>query len=154
CRTPGDVRALFPHARLVVKNAEIGATEFSGEEHTFVPGPVVDVVEVGGAGDAFAAGYLTALLRGAGPAARLQAGHDQAAAEHAGAPDFGPTRGIACPRPTSRAATPASWPRAAGSAAGEAWNSAARPGIGGSTTWSDPSNPRPIWSRCGSPAPR
>src|SRR5699024_898546 len=64
CRTPGDVRRLFPHARLVVKNAEIGATEFSGEEHTFVPGPVVDVVELVGAGDAFAAGCLTALLRG------------------------------------------------------------------------------------------
>ncbi len=93
CRTPEDVRTLFPRARLVVKNAEVGATEFSGEEHTFVPAPVVDVVEVVGAGDAFAAGYLAALLRGEGPAARLQAGHDQAARVLASTSDFVPTRG-------------------------------------------------------------
>src|SRR5690625_4376815 len=92
CRTPQDVRALFPAVRLVVKDAEVGATEFDarGADGTFVPSPVVDVVEVVGAGDAFAAGYLTADLRGAGASARLQAGHDQAARVLGSTSDFVP----------------------------------------------------------------
>jgi len=36
------------------------------------------VLEAVGAGDAFAAGYLASLLRGAPAAARLRAGHERA----------------------------------------------------------------------------
>lgn len=46
-------------------NPADGATEFLGETQSFVATPPVDVVEVVGAGDAFAAGYLASLLDGA-----------------------------------------------------------------------------------------
>jgi 2-dehydro-3-deoxygluconokinase len=66
--------------RLVVKDGAVGATEVvAGAEPVFVPAHAVEVVEVVGAGDAFAAGYLSELLRGADAAARLLAGHDLAA---------------------------------------------------------------------------
>lgn len=94
CRTPEDVRALLPTAQLIVKNADVGATGFFDDEQVFIPAPVVDVVEVVGAGDAFAAGYLTTLLAGAEPATRLQAGHDQAAQVLGSTSDFVATRGF------------------------------------------------------------
>lgn len=93
CRTPEDVRAVFPAGTLVVKNADVGATEFTDTATTFIPAPVVEVVEVVGAGDAFAAGYLTAHLGGADSADRLQAGHDQAARVLGSTHDFVPTTG-------------------------------------------------------------
>jgi 2-dehydro-3-deoxygluconokinase len=65
--------------RLVVKDADIGATEFIGETETFVASPVVSVVEPVGAGDAFAAGYLSALLRGSTSRESLEHGHSLAA---------------------------------------------------------------------------
>lgn len=82
--TPAEVRALLPEpARLVVKDGDIGATEFArgadgrdGVEH--VAAHRVEVVEAVGAGDAFAAGYLGALLDGRDAAGRLRAGHDRA----------------------------------------------------------------------------
>ncbi len=43
-----------------------------------VPALAADPVEVVGAGDAFAAGYLAAWLDGAPPAERLRAGHERA----------------------------------------------------------------------------
>ena len=43
-----------------------------------MPAVPTDVVEAVGAGDAFAAGYLAALLQGADATARLQGGHQRA----------------------------------------------------------------------------
>ncbi|MFK3678432.1 sugar kinase [Microbacterium sp. NPDC090218] len=79
--TPTEIRAFLPNcALLVVKDGDVGATAFDGDaEPVFVPAPVVEVVEPVGAGDAFASGFLSATLDGAGLAARLSAGH--AAAE-------------------------------------------------------------------------
>jgi 2-dehydro-3-deoxygluconokinase len=71
-----DVRALLPEpSTLVVKDGSVGATSFAESGTCFVPAPVVDVVEVVGAGDAFAAGYLAGLLRGAAESDRLMLGH-------------------------------------------------------------------------------
>jgi 2-dehydro-3-deoxygluconokinase len=84
CLTPADVRMLLPDPhRLVVKDGAVGATEFErrvdGDDRvTFVPAIPTQVVEPVGAGDAFAAGYLAALLNGADSAARLLAGHERA----------------------------------------------------------------------------
>jgi 2-dehydro-3-deoxygluconokinase len=84
CETPADVRALLPEpARLVVKDGDVGATEFerrpAGDDaETFLPAIPTVVVEPVGAGDAFAAGYLAALLSGASSADRLLAGHERA----------------------------------------------------------------------------
>ncbi|NUL33043.1 sugar kinase, partial [Streptomyces lunaelactis] len=47
---------------------------------TFMPAPRVDVVAHVGAGDAFAAGFLSATLRGLPPGDRLRHGHLMAAA--------------------------------------------------------------------------
>ncbi|WES63852.1 sugar kinase [Microbacter sp. GSS18] len=81
-RTPtaADVRARFPGvAELVVKDGEVGATAFTATGRVFVPSHRVHVVEPVGAGDAFAGGYLAALLRGDDPTARLTSGHERAA---------------------------------------------------------------------------
>ncbi|WP_308796876.1 sugar kinase [Agromyces silvae] len=78
--TAEDVRALIPEPRrLVVKDGDVGATEFDGADQTFAPTTPTEVVEVVGAGDAFAAGYLVAAMRGAPAIDRLRAGHDRAA---------------------------------------------------------------------------
>lgn len=80
--TAEDVRDLIGSSvRVVVKNAEVGATQFEPGvgPGTFVPAEPVEVVEPVGAGDAFAAGYLSAWLRGAAPAERLRFGHRVAA---------------------------------------------------------------------------
>lgn len=66
---------------LIVKDADIGATLFlrgSGDP-VFVPAREVEVVEPVGAGDAFAAGYLSALLRDEPPSERLAFAHRVAA---------------------------------------------------------------------------
>jgi 2-dehydro-3-deoxygluconokinase len=60
---------------VVVKDSDAGATLLDAGERTFVPAEPVEVVEPVGAGDAFAAGYLSGLLRGAAPVARLRWGH-------------------------------------------------------------------------------
>lgn len=75
--TPAEIRALLPHcALLVVKDGDVGATAFAGDDApVFVPAPVVEVVEPVGAGDAFASGFLAATLEGDDLAARLSAGH-------------------------------------------------------------------------------
>jgi 2-dehydro-3-deoxygluconokinase len=46
-----------------------------GEHSTFIATPPVEVVEVIGAGDAFAAGYLHGVLAGLSSEASLAAGH-------------------------------------------------------------------------------
>lgn len=71
-----DVRAVLPEVPvLVVKDAEHGATCFEAEGAVFVPSPRVDVVEEVGAGDAFAAGFLSGLLRRLSPERCLRLGH-------------------------------------------------------------------------------
>ncbi|WP_190121475.1 sugar kinase [Streptomyces inusitatus] len=87
---PEAVRAALPEpAVLVVKQGARGATMFerpagagpdAGDTVTFAPAPTVDVVAPVGAGDAFAAGYLSARLRGLAPKALLRHGHLWAAA--------------------------------------------------------------------------
>ncbi|GAA3934039.1 sugar kinase [Microbacterium soli] len=77
------VRALLPEpGLLVVKDGDVGATEFDSrggaDARTFAPAIRTEVVEAVGAGDAFAAGYLCALLQGAGAAQRLASGHRRA----------------------------------------------------------------------------
>ncbi|WUH91265.1 sugar kinase [Streptomyces sp. NBC_00433] len=75
------IRAALPEpATVVVKQGAAGATVFSGAERVHVPAPVVDVVAHVGAGDAFAAGFLSATLRGLPPRDRLRHGHLLAAA--------------------------------------------------------------------------
>lgn len=68
CRTPGAVRELLPGPRrLVVKDGALAAHAFvrsdDGADHSVVqPALRAEVVEVVGAGDAFAAGYLAGLV--------------------------------------------------------------------------------------------
>jgi len=79
CRTPVEVRALVPSpARLIVKDGDVGATEFSEDGAVFVPAIPTEVVEAVGAGDAFAAGYLAGVLAGLAPQESLHAGHERA----------------------------------------------------------------------------
>lgn len=74
------VRALFPDVpQLIVKDAEIGATQFSAAGSVFVPALAVEVVEPVGAGDAFAAGYLSGWLDGLSTERSLRLGHLMAA---------------------------------------------------------------------------
>lgn len=91
CRTPDDVRAMLPGpSRLIVKDGDVGATEFDRSDTTFVPAVRTTVVEEVGAGDAFAAGYLAALLHGAGPPERLRGGHEIASLVLQSTSDFLP----------------------------------------------------------------
>jgi 2-dehydro-3-deoxygluconokinase len=89
---PGAVAELIDApVRLVVKDGPVGATEVAPDaEPVFVPARRVEVVEVVGAGDAFAAGYLSELLHGSAPAARLDAGHDLAARSLSSTHDYLP----------------------------------------------------------------
>ncbi|MDT0612944.1 sugar kinase [Streptomyces lancefieldiae] len=78
---PEAVRAALPEPELlVVKQGAAGATAFHGEHVTSVPALRVDVVAAVGAGDAFAAGFLSATLRGLPVRERLRHGHLTAAA--------------------------------------------------------------------------
>jgi 2-dehydro-3-deoxygluconokinase len=75
-----DVRAALPEPPvLVVKQGPAGATMWNGAATTFEPSLRVDVVEPVGAGDAFAAGFLSATLRGLPDRERLRHGHVLAA---------------------------------------------------------------------------
>jgi 2-dehydro-3-deoxygluconokinase len=79
-QTATDIRRLLPGpARLIVKDAEVGATEFFGTDETFVASAEVAVIEPVGAGDAFAAGYLSALLSDTGSHLAIERGHALAA---------------------------------------------------------------------------
>ena len=79
--TAESVRDLLPDVpHLVVKDGDIEAVEFHGPDVTRVPARRVEVVEPVGAGDAFAAGWLSGYLRDQSPADRLAAGHASAAA--------------------------------------------------------------------------
>ena len=75
-----SVRALLPGVgELVVKDGDLGATTFTGDDTVFEPSLPVEVVEAVGAGDAFAGGYLSALLQGEPVPERLRRGHGRAA---------------------------------------------------------------------------
>jgi 2-dehydro-3-deoxygluconokinase len=78
---PDAVRAALPEPRLlVVKRGSAGAVAYDGPARITEPAPRVDVTAAVGAGDAFAAGFLSATLRGLPVAARLRHGHLWAAA--------------------------------------------------------------------------
>jgi len=88
---PADVRRLLPRPRLlVVKDGGHSAVAFSAEGTWTVPAPATDVVEPVGAGDAFAAGVLTGLLRGGGMERALRLGHITAASALKVTADHGP----------------------------------------------------------------
>ncbi|MGY0058833.1 sugar kinase [Streptomyces sp. LZ34] len=80
------VRAALPEPEvLVVKQGSAGATAYArrpdgGDTVTFEPALDVEVVASVGAGDAFAAGFLSGTLRGLPVAERLRHGHLMAAA--------------------------------------------------------------------------
>ncbi|QLQ40481.2 sugar kinase [Micromonospora robiginosa] len=78
---PAAVRDLLPGPELlVVKDGPVGATALPRTgPAVFVPARPVDVVEPVGAGDAFAAGFLAGLLRGADLRSCLRLGHLTAA---------------------------------------------------------------------------
>ena len=74
--TAEDVRAFLPEPRiLIVKDAAIEAVSFSEGATVRVPSLRVEVVEPVGAGDAFAAGWLSGYLGGRTARERLQLGH-------------------------------------------------------------------------------
>jgi 2-dehydro-3-deoxygluconokinase len=85
---PGAIRELLPEPRtLIVKQGARGATLFErtgarGAPDTVTSVPALDVTVVApvGAGDAFAAGFLSASLRGLDVRTRLRHGHLTAAA--------------------------------------------------------------------------
>lgn len=73
---PAELRNMFPEPRhLVVKNDAHIVTAFDGTDRVDVPALTLDVVEKIGAGDAFAGGYLTALLSGRSAVACVRFGH-------------------------------------------------------------------------------
>ncbi len=83
------IRAALPEPEvLVVKRGAAGATVFAREDGAagamgagcHAPSPRVDVVAPVGAGDAFAAGFLSATLRGLAVRDRIRHGHLMAAA--------------------------------------------------------------------------
>ncbi|MFE3097994.1 sugar kinase [Streptomyces sp. NPDC059248] len=84
---PDAIRAALPEpGTLVVKQGAAGAVAYvrdpgrATDSVVFVPAPTVDVVAPVGAGDAFAAGYLSAALRDLPTRDRLRHGHLTAAA--------------------------------------------------------------------------
>ena len=88
-RSADEVRSVIgTHNTLIVKDGAVGATEFDGASATFVPALEVEVLEPVGAGDAFAAGYLSAFLRNEKPRARLRLGHEVAALALTSTSDF------------------------------------------------------------------
>ncbi|MCU1441325.1 MAG: hypothetical protein JWP85_2322 [Rhodoglobus sp.] len=77
---PDEVRRVLASPRhLVVKNDGGAAVAFDGSERAAVSPSAVEISEVIGAGDAFAAGWLAALLTGASSEGRILAGHRLAA---------------------------------------------------------------------------
>ncbi|MFE6365621.1 sugar kinase [Streptomyces sp. NPDC057806] len=88
---PERIRELLPEpAVLVVKEGAKGATVFQESARVFQPALRVDVVAATGAGDAFAAGFLSATLRGLPLRDRLRHGHLWAAAALTAPGDLAP----------------------------------------------------------------
>ncbi len=81
CETPDSVREILPNAGVVVvKDGAVGAHALTADEHIFVPSRRVNVIEPVGAGDAFAAGYISGVLGGQTVTGSLRLGHLLAAA--------------------------------------------------------------------------
>ncbi|MCW2741258.1 MAG: 2-keto-3-deoxygluconate kinase [Blastococcus sp.] len=75
-RTAEDVRALLPEPSVVVvKDGAVEASAFHRDGTERVSALRVEVVEPVGAGDAFAAGWLSGMLSGRGHTERLRLGH-------------------------------------------------------------------------------
>ena len=74
-RTAEDVRELLDSPVTVVVKDGDRAAHALGETNTVVPAPAVEVVEPVGAGDAFAAGFLSGVLRGEDDERCLRRGH-------------------------------------------------------------------------------
>jgi 2-dehydro-3-deoxygluconokinase len=71
-----SVCALLPSvAEVVVKDGAVGTTSIGADGTVFVPSLPIRVIEPVGAGDAFAAGYLSATLRCLGKRTALRWGH-------------------------------------------------------------------------------
>ena len=86
-----DVRELLNRpGRLLVKNGASEATEYGDGAPIAVPALKVRTVEPIGAGDAFAAGWLSGYLRGLTPAQRIRLGHLLAAQTMRSMADFEP----------------------------------------------------------------
>jgi 2-dehydro-3-deoxygluconokinase len=79
-----------PDQELVLKRGGGQATLITSAGSWSRPARRVDVVDVTGAGDAFAAGYLAGTCRGWDAARRLELGHFLAARAISGLSDFGP----------------------------------------------------------------
>ncbi|MBN9193004.1 sugar kinase [Microbacterium sp.] len=82
CRTDSDLRALIPDPEhLVIRDDDREAVEWRGLQRSALAPRPVEVIEPVGAGDAFAAGWLSALLDDPEGAAgeRLRRGHALAA---------------------------------------------------------------------------
>lgn len=77
--SPDDVRALLHGPELVVKNGEHQAHAFHGDDVAAAPALRVSVMEPVGAGDAFAAGYLSSRRQTDDLTAALRGGHAVAA---------------------------------------------------------------------------
>ncbi|WP_422769030.1 sugar kinase [Plantactinospora sp. WMMC1484] len=126
--TPEQVRALLDRpGALVVKNGAVEAVTYTADSVTVEPARPVEVVEPVGAGDAFAAGWLSGALRGLDQTARLRLGHLVAGAALGSVSDFAALP----PVPAICAAleiTPDSWHAAGPSAATAAGGSAAAKG--------------------------
>lgn len=75
CADADDVRELFPSSELVVKDAGRAATTFNHGARVDESALDVVVVEPVGAGDAFAAGYLSVRVTGGDIAQALRTGH-------------------------------------------------------------------------------
>ena len=74
--TAEDVRIFLPEpTTLVVKDGAVGATTFGPDGTAWAEALSVEVVETVGAGDAFAAGWLSGWLRDLGPECTLRLGH-------------------------------------------------------------------------------
>lgn len=87
-----ELRRLLPDpAVLVIKNADISAVALNRDgSRVEVPALAVEVLEPVGAGDAFAAGYLSGLLMGLNQKSCLRRGHISAAATLTVRGDRGP----------------------------------------------------------------
>lgn len=77
--TPDEVRGLIDEPETVIVKDAAVAAHVRGSDAASVPAPRVEVVEPVGAGDAFAAGYLSGVLRGADVRSCLRLGHILAA---------------------------------------------------------------------------
>ncbi|WP_235748211.1 sugar kinase [Nocardia coffeae] len=106
---PARLREMFPQPRhLVIKNSGHSVTGFLGEDRCETPALRLRVTEAIGAGDAFAGGYLAALLQGRPHEQLLRFGHLCAAAALTGTGDV-----AELPPATTleswAAATPSAW---------------------------------------------